>query len=242
MKHPLPSPLPAAGPDGAPTHLGQAALFAGLERGVMAEIEAAARLRSTDRGAAFFHQGDRAEALHLLVTGSVKMVQVDAAGHQGVVRVIGRGDMFGCVPALARGIYPATAEALVDSHAWVWDAATLDGLMAAHPSLAKNAMHVLGARLGELQDRLLELATVRVEQRLARTLLRLVRQCGRKVEEGVAIDMPLSRQDLAEMSGTTLFTVSRVLSRWEAEGMVQIGRHRVVIIDRHGIASLAEDL
>jgi len=225
-----------------PLHLAQAALFIGLDRAALADVQAAARLRSADRGGAFFRQGDPADGLHLLVTGGVKLVQVDAAGHQAVVRVITRGDMFGCAAAIARGVFPVTAEAVADSHAWMWDGPTLEALTTKYPMLGVNAMRVVGARLGELQDRLLELSSIRVEQRIARTLLRLVRQCGRRVEEGVAIDMPLSRQDLAEMTGTTLFSVSRILSRWEGEGMVRIGRYRVVIINRHGIASLAEDL
>ncbi|TNF27124.1 MAG: Crp/Fnr family transcriptional regulator [Deltaproteobacteria bacterium] len=225
-----------------PHLLDHAPLFEGLEPDALAAIERAARVRSVDRGACFFHQGDPAEALHVLVSGAVKMTQVDAAGHQVVPRVIKRGDMFGCAPVLSRSVYPATADALVDSYAWIWDCATLQRLFDAHPALARNALRVVGARLNELQDRLLEVASIRVEQRLARTLLRLVRQAGKRVDEGVAIDMPLSRQDLAELCGTTLFSVSRTLSRWESEGLVIIGRHRVTIVDRHGVVTIAEDL
>ena len=222
--------------------LNRSPLFAGLDHDAMQAIEGSSRVRGVDRGATFFHQGDDAELLYVLVTGSVKMVQVDATGHQVVARVIGRGDMFGCAPILSRSHYPAAAEALTDSFAWTWDCATLDRLMATHSALMRNALSVVGARLAELQDRLLDVASVRVEQRLARTLLRLVRQAGRKVDDGVTIDMPLTRQDLAELSGTTLYTVSRILSRWEGDGMVAIGRHRVTIVDRHGIVALAEDL
>lgn len=82
----------------------------------------------------------------------------------------------------------------------------------------------------------------RVERRIARTLLRLVRQSGRKVSEEVLIDIPLSRQDLAEMNGTTLFTVSRTLSQWEQQGLIQAGRERIVIVMPHGLVSIAEDL
>lgn len=221
--------------------LNHAPLFAGLEPDAMAALEGTARVRGVDRGGAFFRQGDPAEALHVLVTGSVKMTQVDAAGNQVVLRVIGRGDVFGCAPVLSRTLYPATADALVDSFAWTWDGATLDRLLAAYPALARNALRVLGARLCEMQDRLLEVATVRVEQRLARTLVRLVRQAGKRVEAGVLIDMPLSRQDLAELCGTTLYTVSRILSRWEGDGLVDVGRHRVTVVDRHGLVALAED-
>jgi CRP-like cAMP-binding protein len=87
-----------------------------------------------------------------------------------------------------------------------------------------------------------ELSTQRVERRIARTILRLARQSGRKIEQGVLVDLPLSRQDIAEMTGTTLYTVSRVLSDWEDRGLVQSERQQVIITYPHGLVSLAEDI
>ena len=81
-----------------------------------------------------------------------------------------------------------------------------------------------------------------MERRIARTILRLARQSGRKTEQGVLIDLSLSRQDIAEMTGTTLYTVSRILSEWEKEDLVQSERQRVVITYLHGLVSLAEDI
>jgi CRP-like cAMP-binding protein len=95
-------------------------------------------------------------------------------------------------------------------------------------------------RFATLQGQYLEMATQRVEQRVALTLLRLVRQFGKRVEDGVLIDMPLSRQDLAEMTGTNIFNVSRILSSWEQEGVVQTGRKRVVLCKAHALIQLTE--
>ncbi len=103
-------------------------------------------------------------------------------------------------------------------------------------------MRILSERICEMQDRFRELATERVAQRVARALLRLVRQAGRRTEEGVLIDLPLSRRDLAELTGTTLFTVSRVLSEWEAAGTVRTGRRRVIVRSPHALVAIAEDL
>ena len=100
----------------------------------------------------------------------------------------------------------------------------------------------MGERIQVLQDRLREMATERVERRIANTLLRLARQTGRKTPEGVQIDLPLSRQDLAELCGTTLYTVSRTLSRWEMDGIVEAGRERVVIRAPHRLVMIAQDL
>lgn len=92
------------------------------------------------------------------------------------------------------------------------------------------------------QDRYRELATERVERRVARALLRLVAQIGRPEEDGVTVAAPLARQDLAEMTGTTLFTVSRILSAWEGQGIVSTGRERVTLRDSALLARIAEDL
>jgi CRP-like cAMP-binding protein len=93
-----------------------------------------------------------------------------------------------------------------------------------------------------LVDRYQELVTERVEQRLARALLRLARQAGQRSEQGVLIGFPLSRENLADMTGTTLYTVSRILSSWEHQGLVEAGRERVLIRRPHALVAIAEDL
>ena len=85
------------------------------------------------------------------------------------------------------------------------------------------------------------MSTERVEQRIAHALLRLVNQSGRKTEEGIEIDFPLSREDVAEMTGTTLHTVSRLLSKWESEGLVTGGRQRIIVKDPHALFLIAEN-
>jgi CRP-like cAMP-binding protein len=92
----------------------------------------------------------------------------------------------------------------------------------------------------EMQERYRELATEKVERRIARALLRLAAQVGSKTDGG--IELTFTRQELAEMSGTTLYTVSRVLSEWERQELVEAGRERVVIRNPHGVVSIAEEL
>lgn len=217
-------------------------LFHGLDPRDMATIVAAAQRRAVARHAFFFHEGEPASALHVLARGETRLVQTTAEGHQVVVRIVGPGDMFGGVALLGDAVYPASAQAISASEALAWPAPIIAQLVARHPALALNALRVLAQRLGETQDRYRELATERVEQRVARALLRLARQAGRREERGVRIDMALTRQDLAELTGTTLYTVSRVLSGWQARGLVDSGRARVVIRDPHGLVAIAEDL
>jgi CRP-like cAMP-binding protein len=112
--------------------------------------------------------------------------------------------------------------------------------MAAHPSLATNVMQTMGDRLQEAHARVKELSTEEVEHRVAHTLLRLIAQSGRKTEEGVLIDFPITHQDLAQASGTTFHSVSRVLGAWESAGLVTLGRRKIVIRDVQGLTDVAE--
>jgi CRP-like cAMP-binding protein len=102
-------------------------------------------------------------------------------------------------------------------------------------------MQTIGGRLQEAHTRVVEMSTQQVERRVAHALLRLAKQAGRRIEHGVQIDFPISRQDVAEMTGTTLHTVSRILSAWEQQGLIESGRQRIVLRDPHKLFTLAED-
>jgi CRP-like cAMP-binding protein len=179
---------------------------------------------------------------YVLLEGRARLTQVTVEGHQVIVHYVGPGDGVGIIVALSSMAYPVSAEAVEACEALSWDADTISQLMLECPRLALNGMRLIARRFADLQDRYRELATERVERRVARALLRLVRQMGRRVEGGVLIDIPLSRQDLAEMTGTTLYTVSRILSRWEEQGLVDLGRERVMIRKSHDLVIIAEDL
>ncbi len=111
-----------------------------------------------------------------------------------------------------------------------------------YPDITLNALGIVIKRLNELQNRFLELKTEHLEQRIARTLLRLMKRGGKKVHEGVLIDFPLSRQDIAEFSGTTLYSVSRTLSAWEKQGWVKTSREKIIVSDYHALISISENL
>ncbi len=222
--------------------LANATLFRDLRPDELDQVAEAAHVRSAGRDEFFFHQGDAATSLYILVSGQVRLLQIAADGNQVLLNYVSVGDMFGGVAFLGEATYPITAQAVSDSAAARWDGGTMAALMERYPRLAFNAMQHMVGRIQELQDRLRELATERVERRIANTLVRLAQQTGKKTPDGVLIDLPLSRQDIAEMTGTTLYTVSRTLSRWEQEGIVDLGRERVLIRFPHKLVSIAQDL
>jgi CRP-like cAMP-binding protein len=187
-----------------------------------------------------FEQGGDAHSFFVLLHGHVRASKVTPAGQQVVVRYVAPGEIFGVAPAIGLAKYPATATAVVDSVVLAWPSAAWPRLSARHPGLAVGALQTVGARLQDAHTRVIEMSTEQVERRIAHALLRLAKQAGRKVEHGVEIDFPISRQDVAEMTGTTLHTVSRTLSAWEQQGLVESGRQRIVIRDPHRLFALAE--
>jgi len=223
--------------------LRQLHIFHDLGDEVLRQIQQAARHRHVEAGEIFFHQDDPAVELFALERGQVKVFQISLDGERVTLQLLQPGTVFGGLAALGSQIrYPVSAEAVEDCDVLVWDGREMGALMREHPRIALNLMELLVNHVVELQDRYRELATEQVEQRLARALLRLVRQAGRKVDSGVRIDLPLTRQTLAEMTGTTLFTVSRVMSRWHERGLIDSGKGKVTIVRPHDMVELAEDL
>lgn len=202
----------------------------------------AARRHRVEADAFLYFQEDPAKAIYVLIQGRVKLAQVTPEGQQVILRYANPGEAFGVIAVLSESTYPVAAQAVEESAVLAWGKVEMHRLMEQIPQISINALGILASRVREFQDRLRELATEKVERRIAHTLLRLARQTGKKVPEGVLIDMHLTRQDLAEMTGTTLFTVSRTLSQWETQGLVQSSRERVVIRFPHGLVSIAEDL
>lgn len=225
-----------------PGHLASLPLFKGLDDRALNDALRLASHRSYTAEAFIFHQGDPAEYLYLLSAGEVKLSQLTPDGQQVILRYAVPGEAFAVIAVLSDATYPVTAQAVQTSQVIFWDKESINRLMLRYPAIAVNAIGIMARRVREFQDRMRELATERVERRIARALLRLARQTGKKTPEGVLIDIPLSRQDLAEMTGTTLFTVSRTLRQWEERGLVKSGREQVLIRYPHGLVVIAEDL
>ncbi len=222
-------------------HLRGVELFQGLTAQVRAAIAQEASLRSVQAGNFFFHQGDPATVLYVLIEGRVKFTQVTPEGHSVLLRVSGPGEMFGAVAALGDAYHPATGQAVTPCKALGWSSEGINALMEQYPRLALNAIRFLAGRVSEFQDRYRELATQRVERRVAHALLRLMHQIGREAPGGTQIDLAMSRQDIAEMTGTTLFTASRLLNRWEAEGIISTTRAVILVRRPNLLAAIAEE-
>jgi CRP-like cAMP-binding protein len=215
-------------------------MFEGLTPAQQDDVLGDAQSMRYPKGADIFQQDQQAQSFFLLLHGHLRVYRLTPDGQQVVVRYISAGEIFGVAMALGRTTYPATAAAVVDSVALVWPNAVWPRLSEKYPALVANTLRTVGSRLQDAQTRVVEMSTEQVERRIAHALLRLAQQSGRKVDAGIQIDFPISRQDVAEMTGATLHTVSRVLSAWEDRGLVEGGRQKITLRDPHRIFMLAE--
>lgn len=223
------------------TWIAENTLFAGFSQPEFALVENITHTRSVSADEFIFHQGDPSTHVYFLLEGRVKLGQVTADGQQVLLRIIGSRNLFAIVALTAATPYPISAQAVESSRLAYWRKEDLKALALRVPRLSLNAMEIMAVYVQEYQDRFRELATERVERRLARALLRLASQAGQKVPDGVLIDMPLTRQALAEMIGATLYTVSRILSQWEDQEIVHSGRERITIRAPHQLVLIADD-
>lgn len=214
--------------------------FQGLSANDLDRMLKKARSLHVPRGDSIFEQDARADFFFLLLVGHARVVKTTPAGQQVVVRYINPGELLGIAHALGHSAYPASAIAADDCVVLAWPDALWPQFAADFPDFGTSTYRTVGSRLQDAHTRVVEMATEQVEQRVARALLRLAETSGRKVEDGVQIDFPISRQDIAEMTGTTLHTVSRLLTAWGLKGLVRSGRQKVTVVEPRGLLQLAE--
>ena len=223
-----------------PAMIATSILFRGLQPDAVLDIALAGKVKRVAKGSTVFEQGAPADRLFVLLQGRIKAIQSTPGGQQVTARFLNPGDPFGCVALMAAGTYPVTVLAEVDSFIAGWNAALMVRFAEQYPKIAMNALQYVGAQLRDTQLRLQEAITERIEQRIAHALLRLIGQSGRKTAEGIEINFPISRQDIAEITGSRLFTVSRTLSKWQFEGIIKGGRRRIMVVAPHRLVMIAE--
>lgn len=187
-----------------------------------------------------FHQGDTADRCFLVIRGRLKLTKLNELGKEIILRYINCGEITAATAVLRNQTYPLTAQSIDETVVIGWDKPTILALMRQYPDIAINLLGMVYDRIDEVQNRYLEMCTEQVDQRIARSLLRLMRRAGIKTPAGIHIDIPLSRQNIADYAGTTIYTVSRTLSMWEKKNWITSGREKIIIKDQQALVTLAE--
>lgn len=202
-------------------------------------LAAVATVRSFDRGAVLFSEGDAADQLFTLVDGRVKIVKTTARGADIILEIFGPGDPVGAVAVYESRAYPASAVALEPTTCLLVPRQAFFSLLETHPTMVRGLLGGLTHRLVELTNRLAELSGGRIEARLARFLLKLANDMGQRRPDGVFIPLALSRQEIADMIGTTIETSIRIMSRWGKDNVVRTEKDGFLVVNRGALETIA---
>ena len=221
------------------TPLLRSRIFDGLTDAERERWLARATTTTVKRGQVLARQGEPAHHFYLLETGFLKLLQLTAEGTEVIVRFVAPGEPFGGVVALSTVAYPVTAVAVHPSTLRSWSRDVVSELLVQTPQVRTNIMREMAMHMSDMLTRVGELTTARAGQRLAHALLRLARQCGEPAADGVLITQILTRQELADLTGATLYTVSRTLAKWESDGLLESRQRRLLLKSLKGLEQIA---
>jgi len=219
--------------------LRRCAIFRRLTPEDRRKIAAVAIVREFDKASTLFGEGDESNFLYTVLTGRVKVFKTTVRGTDVILEIFGPGDPVGAVAVYESRPYPASAIALEPTVCLLIPRQAFFALLETHPTLVRGLLVGLTHRLVELTNRLAELSGGRVEGRLARFFLKLAHDMGQPRDEGTFIPLALSRQELADMIGTTIETSIRIMSRWGKENLVRTEKDGFVVVDRSSLETVA---
>jgi len=213
-------------------------LFGGITLAEALHVLRLARERSVAHRHALSNEGGPVCVVAMIAAGRMKVVQGGAEGGEAILRIAGPGDI-----ANIPGVYSCDYEsyrlqAMQPSRVLTWDLASFDSITQRYPVIQRNLITLMGAQLQAIEERFCEMVRLRVPTRVARTLARLCADYGVALREGMLIRF--SREEIAQIAGTTMFAVSRLLSEWERLGLVKTMRQAIVVIDHQGLSDFTE--
>jgi len=186
-----------------------------------------------------FAEGDPPEWFYIMSKGKVKVTKLSHDGKEIILEIISPFDIFGGVAVLRNFPYPANAIAMEDSEVVKISRKNLMRLVDRFPNLMHCIALQLGDRMKSSYDSLKSIALERVEARIAALILKLSNKVGVETKEGLMIDMRLTKQDVADMVGTTVETSIRTFSKFKKDGLVTDADGKIVIKDREGLMALS---
>jgi len=206
-------------------------LFANLKEAELQSLSQIVIERTYKKNSNIFFEGDPGDGVYFIKAGQVKVIKTSEEGGEQILHLLGPGDIFGEVVLFDGSDFPATAQAVVDSQIGMirnWD---MDVFIRANPEVALKLLKVMSHRLRDAQIKIKNLALQDTLRRTVGMLLHLAQEHGKRTAEGIEINLPLSRQELANMVGTSRETVTRILSRLNKEGLIVLEKQKIIILD-----------
>jgi CRP-like cAMP-binding protein len=219
--------------------LAELPLFRRVSPEHLTRLSTLSSLRTYERGEGVFNEGDPSEVFIVVLSGRIKVFKHTPAGGEIILEIFGPGEPLGAVAVYELRPYPASAVAIEPATCLRVPRPDFLTLLEQHPDLVRGLLSSLSHRLVELTARLSEVSGARVETRFARVFLKLARQLGRTDRGGTFIPLPLSRQELADLTGTTIETCIRIMSRWDKDEIVQTTKDGFVLVNAAALEDIA---
>ena len=207
-------------------------ILSSLNENELTELAEMAIERRFEPGDSVFWEEDAPDWFYVVARGRIKVLRHSSTGKELIIAFFGPGEMFGEVAVFENKPYPASAQATVETVVFGIRSKDFLNFAASRPYVILRIINVLSGRLRDAQDRLRDLAGERVEQRLARTMLMLSVKLG--------ATLPFTREEMADMAGTTTETTIRLMSRLREGGIIQSSRGKIIILDETKLRLLSE--
>ncbi len=214
-------------------------LFSGVSDSDLEVLAQMAVGKAFARQDTVFWEGREAQGFYILVSGYVKLVKSSLDGKEYILRLVGPGESFAEAAVFSEAPYPATAMALEDCRTLFFPKAPFLRHLAASPTLARNMLATLSRLNLHLTRQLEDLSLKEVSARLARYLLERCQETHGRIEAGLTFALPTTKTHLAAYLGTISETLSRTLSRLKGEGVIEVDKGKITIMDPTGLRSLA---
>jgi CRP/FNR family transcriptional regulator len=208
-------------------------IFSSLSDDELTELSTIVSEHSLNSEQYLFWEGDYADYFYIVAQGKVKVLKHATTGKEFIIAFFSPGEMFGEVAAFEKKPYPASAQAVSASVVFRIQREDFISFLNKHPQVVLRIIGILSERLRVAQSRLRDLAAERVEQRLAGILLMLTTKLGPT--------LPFTRQEIADMTGTTTETAIRVISQLKDRRIIKSSRGQIEIIDEPNLRRLTED-
>ncbi len=215
-------------------YLSELTVFQDLTPREMEELNRITTMSTVPRGRVFYRPEEPGEVLFILKEGRVQLYRISPEGKKLVITTLGPHTLFGEMALLGTKMHNTFAEAVDDCLICVMSRTDLERLILNKPQVALRLLEITGKRLREAEERLENMAFKGIPARLASLLLRLAEEQGSNEIVG------LTHQDLAESVGTYRETATQVLNELKSQGLIEIGRKRIKILDMEGLAEVAE--
>ncbi|MDN5331425.1 MAG: family transcriptional regulator, cyclic receptor protein [Tepidanaerobacteraceae bacterium] len=216
-------------------------IFSELSDEELAKVKRLVNTKNYKKGTVIFFEGEPGDAVYFVKSGKVKVYKSDDEGREYILHIFGEGDVFAEAVLLGGGTYPAIAEAVEDSVVGFIKNEDLERLIRGNPDLAIKIIRIMASRLRDSQEKIKNLALRDTYDRTACLLHKISLDCGHRTSRGIEIDLPVTRQELAALVGTSRETVTRILSQMKRDGIIDIDRQKIIVLNERKLMRCVKD-